>query len=181
MTGAGLWLPGRFPTLTDLLQLREKDARRRERDHAWGAVARGRDLYTAEMERTKLVIRAACLREKPTPIRGPHHVGFCWVDDARRVDLGNRAGGGEKVILDGLQAAGVFPGDDWRYVRAESHANFHRGEWVVFLRALGLDPPAWEPGVLVCWQPHEIAIPTWATVVIGRPRLASAYAGGGAL
>lgn len=41
---------------------------------------------------------------------------FVWREPDRRRDPDNVAAGGRKLVLDGLVAAGVLPGDGWRAV-----------------------------------------------------------------
>ena len=50
------------------------------------------------------------------------HVAFEWVEPNRRRDPDNVSGGGRKLILDGLVAAGVLPGDGWANVAGFAEA-----------------------------------------------------------
>ena len=49
------------------------------------------------------------------------HFHFKWECKDRRRDPDNIAGGGQKMVLDALQKAGVLEGDGWEYVKFITH------------------------------------------------------------
>jgi hypothetical protein len=80
----------------------------------WSGYARNKRRAT---ERVMLLAFAARLQ----PIATPVTVTFSWHPPDRRVDPDNQAAGGQKVILDGLVAAGVLPDDSLTWVRGIQH------------------------------------------------------------
>jgi hypothetical protein len=52
---------------------------------------------------------------------GPASLLFVWREKNKRRDIDNVAGGGTKLVLDGLVKAGVLDGDGWRDVYSIEH------------------------------------------------------------
>src|SRR3990167_3110119 len=115
-----IWIPGRFPGLNELLALR------RTRPGAAHHV----DLYSARKRQWCNAVAWTAKAARLPAVTCAQWVGCAWIDDARRVDLDNRAAGGGKLILDGLVLAGVLPDDGWRYVRHLEHRCWTRGEYL---------------------------------------------------
>lgn len=59
-----------------------------------------------------LLVKAAKLGYAKSPV----HLSFTWREKDRRRDPDNVAGGGRKLVLDGLVRAGVIGGDGWGFV-----------------------------------------------------------------
>lgn len=101
-----LWIDGPLPGLNELI-----DSAKRPFGHG----RRRRDGYSELKRRwTRTVVeaaRAAQLRSLPRV-----WIRFVWRERTRRRDPDNVAAGGRKVILDGLVAAGVLPGDGWAVI-----------------------------------------------------------------
>lgn len=66
-------------------------------------------------------IAAIALDQGVLPVTRPVDVHFQWVLADRRRDPDNVAGAGQKLILDGLVAARVLPGDGCRWIRSLAH------------------------------------------------------------
>ncbi len=93
---AEIWIPGRLPGLNDLIFSNVG-----KRIKVQGAAV-GRVVLLAQLARLPRFERARFV--------------FVWVEPDRRRDPDGIAGGGRKVVLDGLVQAGVLPGDGWDHV-----------------------------------------------------------------
>ena len=62
----------------------------------------------------KIALLARVARLKP--VTHPVIVRFTWFAANKRRDKDNLAAGGRKVILDGLEQAGVLPRDNWQWI-----------------------------------------------------------------
>lgn len=93
---AELWIPGRLPSINDLIFTKVGKRIRAQ------AEAVGRVVLLAQMARLPRFESARFV--------------FVWVEPDRRRDKDGVAAGGRKVVLDGLVQAGVLPGDGWDHV-----------------------------------------------------------------
>lgn len=97
-----LWVPGPLPGLNELI----------------GAAKSGRGKGNAysrlKHSWTDTVILLA--RSARIPKQDRVRLHFLWMERDRRRDPDNIAAGGRKLVLDGLVAAGVLPGDGWAHV-----------------------------------------------------------------
>lgn len=91
-----LWIPGRLPGLNDLIFTKVRK----------GIKVRG--------EAVRRVVLLAQLSRLPRFERARFE--FAWVEPNMKRDPDGIAGGGRKVVLDGLVQAGVLPGDGWAHV-----------------------------------------------------------------
>ena len=98
-------IPGRMPGINDIV----KDAKR------------GRGKYQpyaiAKKEWTETVAWCA----KKLPAYNKIDIEITWYEPNRRRDPDNIAGGGCKVIMDGLVMAGTIKDDSQKYVRSIKH------------------------------------------------------------
>ena len=100
-----LWIPGPLPGVNELIAAAKSG-------HGRGnAYAR---IKAAWME--AIWIRAKVTRMKP--MVGAVRLSFLWVERDRRRDPDNVAGGGRKLILDGLVKAGVLTDDGIDEIRS---------------------------------------------------------------
>jgi Holliday junction resolvase RusA-like endonuclease len=100
-----VWIPGPLPGLNELLAAAKSG-------HGRGnAYAR---LKADWMQSVWAHAKAAHLKPMATPVR----IGFLWVEKDRRRDPDNVAGGGRKLVLDGLVKAGVISDDGADEIRS---------------------------------------------------------------
>lgn len=112
-----LWIPYKFPSLNEVI-----DQNRRNKH--LGAV----------MKRNLTLVVKTYAQEKFTALNdGPYRWRFTWYEENRTRDPDNIASAC-KFVFDGLQAAGVIPGDGWRVV-GEIHHAFEIGEPGVLVEA----------------------------------------------
>lgn len=100
-----LWIPGPLPGLNELLAA------------AKSGRGRGNAYARLKADWTQSVwahAKAAHLKPMTTPVR----ISFLWVEKDRRRDPDNVAGGGRKLILDGLVKAGVLKDDGAAEIRS---------------------------------------------------------------
>lgn len=100
---ASLWVPGPLPSLNELIAA------------AKGSGGRGRAYARIKRQWTQDIWAWAKAARLPA-FRGGVTLSFHWFERNRRRDPDNVAAGGRKLILDGLVAAGVLPGDGGRTV-----------------------------------------------------------------
>lgn len=93
---AELWIPGRLPALNELI---------------FTKVRKGIRARTSAVE----TVRVLALHARLPRFERASFV-FRWVEPNMRRDPDGVAGGGRKVILDGLVQAGVLAGDRWANV-----------------------------------------------------------------
>jgi hypothetical protein len=98
-----LWVPGPLPGLNELIEA------------AKGSGGKGMR-YAALKRDWTMVIAGLARRAKLPALTGMVFFRFNWTEPDRRRDPDNVAGGGRKLILDGLVAAGVLRGDGWATV-----------------------------------------------------------------
>jgi hypothetical protein len=97
--GVTLWVPGPLPGLNELIAA--------AKGHG------GRGYAYAKLKRSwtdTVILLARSARLKPVERVKLH---FLWCERNRKRDPDNVAAGGRKLVLDGLVAAGVLPGDGW--------------------------------------------------------------------
>jgi hypothetical protein len=99
------WIPGPLPGMNELIAAAKGEG--------------GRGLGYSRLKRQwgetiSLLALAAGLHRDPWPRLTWFH--FEWWERDKRRDKDNVAGGGRKLILDGLVKAGALPGDGWAYV-----------------------------------------------------------------
>lgn len=103
-----LWIPGPLPGLNELLRAAKSG-------HGKGnAYSRLKADWG-----TTVITHAKAARLKP--MDGPVTVSFVWREKNKRRDIDNVAGGGTKLVLDGLVKAGILAGDGWRDVYSIEH------------------------------------------------------------
>ena len=107
-----LFIPGPLPGMNELLA-----AKRQRR-------GRGQDAYGKLKRVWHDAVLAAVLQEKVRPMKSVK-VSFGWLEPTRRRDPDNIAGGGQKLVLDGLVHAGVLENDGWQQVEAINHEFHH--------------------------------------------------------
>lgn len=120
-----IWIPGPLPGVNELIAA-AKSGRGKGNGYSrlkstWG------DTVWAHA-------KAARARRMDSPVS----VQFVWRERDKRRDLDNIAGGGQKLVLDGLVKAGVLAGDGWRDVFSIEHR-------------FQVDPK--NPGVMVYLEP----------------------------
>lgn len=100
---AELWIPHKMPGLNELIAAAKGSG--------------GRGLAYSRLKRQWGETIRNLAAEKGLPrFTKPVLLSFSWYEANKRRDPDNVAAGGRKLILDGLVAAGVLPGDGWRYV-----------------------------------------------------------------
>lgn len=57
-----------------------------------------------------------CLRQKVGKAIEPVYIEFAWFEPSKRRDPDNFTSAGRKLILDGLQKAGVLKNDGWKNI-----------------------------------------------------------------
>lgn len=100
-----LWIPGQMPGINELLAAAKSG---RGRGNAY---ARIKNQWTTTVW---ALAKSRCLVPMATPVR----IGFLWVEKDRRRDPDNVAGGGRKLVLDGLVKAGVISDDGADEIRS---------------------------------------------------------------
>lgn len=93
---AELWIPGRLPGLNDLIFTKVRRGIRVRTEAVRRVILLAQTMRLPRFERARFV--------------------FTWVEPDKRRDPDGIAGGGRKVVLDGLVRAGVLPGDGWAHV-----------------------------------------------------------------
>jgi len=100
-----LWIPARLPGLNELIAAAKSG-------HGKGnAYARLKDNWTT-------TIAVLSSRARLQPMTGAVRLSFLWVEKDKRRDPDNVAGGGRKLILDGLVKAGVLTDDGVDEIRS---------------------------------------------------------------
>ena len=97
-----LTIPGRLPSLNDIIAM-SKQGRGR-----WQPYAMCKSIH-------ENVIILECKRQKLKPIGKCNVIITYYCKDKRR-DKDGMSAGGNKVILDALQKAGIIKNDNWRYL-----------------------------------------------------------------
>lgn len=97
-------IPFRLPGLNEIICA--------DRTH-W---AKGAKLKGKSQREVLLVLKGLKLQGVSKPVA----VTYVWHDTSRR-DPGNIAGGGDKIIMDALQDAGILPNDNKKWIKAISH------------------------------------------------------------
>ena len=100
-----VFIPGPMPGMNELI----------------GAANRSRFQYAAMKKSWTEVVHIHALASKLRRAESPVAVSFIWRERDRRRDIDNVAGGGSKLVLDGLVKAGVLAGDGWRDVYSIDH------------------------------------------------------------
>lgn len=100
-----LWVPGPLPGLNELLAAAKSG---RGRGNAYSR------LKSQWTETIWALAKSAKLQPMTTPVR----LGFLWVERDKRRDPDNVAGGGRKLVLDGLVKAGVIADDGADEIRS---------------------------------------------------------------
>ena len=104
-----LYIPGRMPGMNDFLDLAKRQGRARSsRGKVWNS-------YNKLKNHWMEVIHWECVKQGIQPVEKASFE-FLWVERNRRRDKDNIAGGGRKLILDGLVCAGILPNDGWKQV-----------------------------------------------------------------
>lgn len=104
-TPAAIWIPGPLPGLNEMIAAAKSG---RGRGNAY---ARLKSEWTA-------IVWALAKSARLRPMISPVRIGFLWVEKDRRRDPDNVAGGGRKLILDGLVKAGVLKDDGAAEIRS---------------------------------------------------------------
>ena len=77
--------------------------------------------YARDKRRATERVMVLAFRARLRPVESPVTFSFTWYPPNRKVDPDNLAAGGQKVILDGLVAAGVLPDDSLTWIRGIQH------------------------------------------------------------
>lgn len=99
---ATLWIPGPLPGMNELIEA------------AKGARGRGHRYSRLKLVWNDTIVLLARAARIPTMKRA--HLAFRWLERDKRRDPDNIAGGGRKIVLDGLVTAGVLENDGWAQV-----------------------------------------------------------------
>lgn len=95
-----LVIHGRLPGLNEMIRENRRDPRA------------GNRLKKQAEELVIYSIKTAKLQ----PVKTPCRLRFTWYEMNQRRDLDNVSSFGRKVIQDALVAAGIIPGDGWKYI-----------------------------------------------------------------
>jgi Holliday junction resolvase RusA-like endonuclease len=102
---------GHLPGLNELINA----------DRAHWAIGAKLKKQAQERVITALTARQAETGERLRPVERPVNIRIEWHEPNRRRDFDNITGGGTKVILDALVAAGILPNDGERWVKGITH------------------------------------------------------------
>jgi Holliday junction resolvase RusA-like endonuclease len=103
-----LFIPGPLPGLNELISAAKG---------AGGSGAHYSRLKREWGETVWAYAKKARLKRALDPVT----ITFTWREKNRRRDLDNIAGGGQKLVLDGLVKAGVLEDDGWEHVYSIEH------------------------------------------------------------
>jgi len=98
-----LWIAGPLPGVNELLAAAKSG-------HGRG------NAYSRLKAEWKTTVHYLAIHARLRPHTGPVKIAFDWIERNRRRDPDNFTGGGRKLILDGLVAAGVLQNDGWAQV-----------------------------------------------------------------
>jgi Holliday junction resolvase RusA-like endonuclease len=103
-----LFIPGPLPGLNELISA------------AKGAGGSGAH-YSRLKRQWGETVWAYAKKARLQRVQDPATITFTWREKNRRRDLDNIAGGGQKLVLDGLVKAGVLEDDGWEHVYSIEH------------------------------------------------------------
>lgn len=103
-----IWLPGRVPGLNELNNARMGAGEQGKGGRRWNRYS---DIKRQFQEKVALCVRAQ-------GVRPMEHANFHYLilEENRRRDPSNILAGAMKLVEDGLQKAGILPGDGWDQV-----------------------------------------------------------------
>lgn len=114
-----LYIEGPLPGLNEIIHASKRQGRRKE-CHGRG---RGSRLPTYdELKREwNTVVKWHCVQQHVRKVVGRAHFTFTWRELTKRRDPDNIAGGGQKIVFDGLQSARIIENDSWPQVAGITH------------------------------------------------------------
>ncbi len=100
--------------------------------------------YAAAKQKHEYTVSVAQYAMGYPQIKKKVDVNIIWFRKNRRCDPDNVAGGGQKVLFDGLVMAGVLEGDRWQHIGCINHdfkidSKFPRVEVVLIERGNGIE------------------------------------------